>query len=532
MFHFGDPFQSAFFPRPLQLPSQFILLGPANSTGGKERIHVIALGKTRALVKRPQSPRAPACPRHQNPIAGKLVPVFGKKPNYAWWNVVEPVGQFIVQFHVDDIVSRAETAPTTGFLSIVKPDHKKLDLSADQELWAAVGRDWTLPLWVRWGIEKKSKAIYGVITPACGLYSQQELTLNALFEDHDIQGLTSSWIVPQEKIHELLKKAPGVKPFAYYQAPESMPFMHLPSTRRSGSERGRLSREETTNLRGKTDSPFAFASHISRQYAIPVSTVKAVLDAIATEGAKWLIEFHRPMDLGFCTLIAAPFRKNWVQIVAQKFREYPMLKILKQPNRREILREITMPESLCSPQNIGIKSNHNDNPAGLDYTIEAIPTARFEQVAGMIERARHAAGTTVENFENTVESLYEPLLKVLQTYLEKTRLPFGKVHQSSSRSKPCLLPSRGDVPTVSGMGLSKLPVYIIPPSSGFSVQAESRVENVVLPKVKVVSKVPPLFQATENLRVGSIERDVEESGNGETGTAGVPLRSHTEGGDA
>lgn len=412
--------------------------------------------------------------------------------------------------------------PIAGFLSIVKPDHKKLDLSLDTELWAAVGSSWTLPLWVRWGIEKKSKAIYGVISPACGLYAQQELTLNALFEDHDIQGLTSSWIVPQEKIHELLKKAPGVKPFAYYQAPESMPYFEgaRPKHNPHGGVR-RANEPISTAPMGKMDNPGAFASHLSRQYAIPVSTVKAVMDAMATEGATWLIEFHRPLHLGFCTLIAAPFRKNWVQIVAHKFREYPMLKILKQPNRREILREITMPESLCSPQNIGIKSNHHDNPAGLDYTIEAIPTELFERSAAAIERARHAAGTTVENFENTVESLYEPLLKVLQTYLEKTRLPFGKVHQSSSRSKPCLLPSRGDVPTVCGVGLAKLPVYIIPPASGFSVQAESRTENVVLPKVKIVLPMPTVLD-DGNLRQSAIDRNVDPSENGE----GEPVRVH------
>lgn len=401
---------------------------------------------------------------------------------------------------------------------MAKPDVKKLDLSLDTQLWCAVGSDWTLPLWVRWGIEKKSKAIYGVITPASGLYAQQELTLNALFENHDIQGLTSSWIVPQEKIHELLKKAPGVKPRAYYEAPASMPYFEGGCLRRKA--RGDIQRPNepvSTDPRGKDDR-HDFARHLSHQYAIPVGTVKAVMDAMATEGSRWLIEFHRPLYLGFCTLIAAPFRKNWVQIVAQKFREYPMLKILKQPNRREILREITMPESLCSPQNMGIKSNHHDNPAGLDYTIEAIPTALFEQAAAAIERVRHAAGTTVENFENTVESLYEQLLKVLQTYLEKTRLPFGKVYQSSSRSKPCLLPTRGDVPTVSGVGLAKLP--IIPPASSFSVQAESRTENVVLPKTKIVLPVPPVLE-DENLREPALDRDVEESAHGEGETVRV-----------
>lgn len=400
-----------------------------------------------------------------------------------------------------------------------KPDPKKLDLSLDTQLWAAVGSDWTLPLWVRWGTEKKSKAIYGVITPACGLYSQQELTLNALFEDHDIQGLTSSWIVPQEKIHGLLKKAPGVKPRAYYEAPDSMPFFSGEFSERHRKGYPRKINTVPQNHEHRGD----FASYLSKQYAIPVSTVRAVLDAIGTEAPRWMIEFRKPINLGFCTLFAAPFRSNWKQIVAHKFKAYPMLDILKRSNRREVLRELSMPETLCSPQNIALKAGVGGDNHTLTYTIEAVPSERFELCAGLVGHHRQIKRTVIKDFEETVESLYELLLRALQTYLHKINLPFAKVHQSGLLGQPRLQPSRGDTPTTSGVGLGKLPVYIIPPASGFSVQAESRVENVVLPKVKVVSKVSPVLQATEDLRVSSVERDVEESGNGETGTAGVPL---------
>lgn len=403
----------------------------------------------------------------------------------------------------------------------MKPDVKKLDLSLDTELWAAVGVDWTIPLWVRWGIEKKSKAIYGVITPASGLYSQQELTLNALFEDHDIQGLTSSWIVPQEKIQELLRKAPGANPRAYYDAPGSMPFMAIGH---NGDRRSRERRTaELTAPKPDRDHDTDFVKFVSRQYAIPANTIRAVLDAIGTEGPKWMIEFRRPIELGFCTLIAAPFRKNWLAIIAHKFKEYPMLDILKRSNRREVLREMTMPESMCSPQNLALRiKNHGDNYA-LDYTLEAIPTKRFEAFVALTGQQRYSAKTTVADFEKTVESLYELLLKALETYLHKINLPFGKVHQSSFHGDVRLLPTRGNRISLPGVGLSKLPVYIIPPSSGFSVQAESRVENVVLPKTKIVSKMLDSRPEDGHVRVSEEPRAVDRSDNGETQTDRVPL---------
>lgn len=394
--------------------------------------------------------------------------------------------------------------PGTG---AVKPDVKKLDLSLDTQLWCAVGSDWTLPLWVRWGAEQKTKKIYGVITPASGLYAQQELTLNALFENHDIQGLTSSWIVPQEKIHELLKKAPGVKPFAYYEAPASMPFITGEFTERHRSQR----KVEPQKQEERGD----FASYLSKQYAIPISAVKAVLDAIGTEAPRWMIEFRKPINLGFCTLFAAPFRGNWKQIVAHKFKEYPLLNILKRSNRREVLRELSMPETLCSPQNIALKAGVGGDNHTLTYTIEAVPSERFELCAGLVGQDRQMKRTVIKDFESTVESLYELLLKALQTYLHKINLPFAKVHQSGLLGQPRLLPSRGDIPTTSGVGLGKLPVYIIPPASGFSVQAESRVENVVLPKVKIVLPVQPLPEEPADLRRCEGDGNMDESKNGE-----------------
>lgn len=394
----------------------------------------------------------------------------------------------------------------------------QLDLGLDFELFVVVGANWTIPVYVRWANDRKTKEIYGVISPAVGLYHTQELILNALFEDHDIQGLTSEWIVPRDFVVERLQKATGSNPRVYYQDDPSRPYIAAGSP--FDKHKKRQDSIAIAPPKPDRDHGTDFVKFVSQQYAIPASVVKAVTVAIAEAGPKWMIEFRRPIDFGFCKLFAAPLRVNWKQIVAHKFREYPMLNYLKRPNWRELMRDLAMPEALCSPQNMGLKTSGS---VAIDYSIEVIPSKRFEATVTTIGQRRHEAGTTIKDFESTIESMYELLCKALETYLRKIRQPFAKVHQGSFHGQPRLLPTRGDAGEVPGVGLGKLPVYIIPPASGFSVQAESRVENVVLPKVKIVSKMLDSRPEDGHVRKCEESGTVDRSSDGEAEADRVPL---------
>ena len=76
----------------------------------------------------------------------------------------------------------------------------------------------------------------------------------------------------------------------------------------------------------------SFVKFLSLRQKIPVDLIKTVLTAVEQEAPVWMVQERKSLELGFCRLIAAPFRSNWKEIVAMKARGFKLPKHL-QPNQ-------------------------------------------------------------------------------------------------------------------------------------------------------------------------------------------------------
>lgn len=394
----------------------------------------------------------------------------------------------------------------------------------DRELFHAQGQDgsWSLPLYIDWKHDKVSDRHYALVMPAVGLYTSQALTLIALLQVHDIQGRKDQWVIPRKIAETLLIKAPGITPLRYYKWPdETMP--PLPAYK----ETKLLS--ETPVLETGRNGNEAFISHIASVWGIQSSVVKIVFKAIAEEAPKWMMENRQALELGFCRLVAVPFRANWKEIVAFKFRKWKLMSIFNSPQKdqREALEEAGMPAAMCSLHNIGL-----DHGKGhVHYTLEAIPTKKFEKAVKLVEGRRLACGRTsyVAQYEKSVEKLYHHLLDALETYLRKTAAPFAKVSACGDSSVIRFMPAITSKVKVRNTALNQIPCHIIPPASPFSVFGEEGDANLVQSSPPPLpSQMSGLLQAADDMRQLEESDGVDEQAGAE-GAAGLLVRYDPEG---
>lgn len=399
----------------------------------------------------------------------------------------------------------------------------------DRELWYAKAQDdsWSLPFIIEWKVDLKEEKHYGLVMPAVCLYNSQLLLVKALLDHHDIQKSPNRWLVPKAMVEVLLHKAQGITPTYHYKWTEDN-YPPLPTVWKNMQ----LKTGQPDNIRPESDR--SFISFVAQEHRIPSSVVAMVLKAVSSSAPKWLLEERKVIDLGFATLMALPYRANWKEIVAFKFRKWKLLGMLGLPqqNKEDALIEAGVPEGLCSPQNLGIRrATRYSGGYYIDYTLETVPKKKFNEAIRECEGKRLACGTTsyVLSFERTVETLYPHILDALENYLHKTSLPFARLHEGIKRRLLNFLPTRRNQVKVRGVVVNKLPVHIVTPDSCFSAEAESSDEVRVREKAPPLQALPAVSSAVDDVRGCEKQGDVEQPGEG--GTDGLPMLHASQGHD-
>lgn len=400
----------------------------------------------------------------------------------------------------------------------------------DTELWYASGDDWSLPLHVQWRHDRENDKHYGLVMPAVGLYYSQGLRLISLLQVHDIQGRQDCWVIPRRMVEAILHKAPGITALAYYKWNEpDTPAIPIPSVVKINKITGDAATELITHNTDMSNQD-GFITYLTEKSGLSRAVVKAVFKAICDNAAMWMLDKRREIDFGMFKIISVPFRANWKEIVACKFKRWKLLEMFRAPNGDKLdkLEEAGVPSALCSMHNIALKSQ--SGRYRISYTLEAVTTKRFEKVVDDVERSRLACGGTsyVASFEKTVETIYLHLLDSLEGYLHKTNLPFARLLESGNSGHLRLQPTTGNKIKIRGGPIRKLPVFIIPPRSDFALSDTESDTRVVPIPPPGVSKVPDLLQPAEDMRECKGESDVDIE-DGPSGNAGVSLLDATKG---
>jgi hypothetical protein len=408
----------------------------------------------------------------------------------------------------------------------------------DRELWYAEGEPdkndpegrpaWRFPLFVDWKVAVETGIEYASIFPAVCPHYRANLLLKALFEVHDFVGRENQWLVRREVVPALLKKAPGISPGRYY--------------RWDGKDQkatGLMKETVPSPQQNRRDEPFHIGGgdrlliqQIAAEAGVQTSIVKIVLAGLSKVAADYLVSQHRVMDLGFIRIIAVPFRANWKEIVTFKLRKLGLLKYLKEDERGNAAcngNNAGLPETLCSPHNVGIvresKRKGYQTLSRVDYSLEVITSKTFEKEVTKLETRERSAGQTayVRHYEKTVERLYENILEILRAYRKKIGLPFARICESSGTGGLRFMETVGIKARAHGRNLRDLPVHIVPPTEGFSARAEESEPLLVHSPAVEVPKLPTFSSSTDDVWQCPKPGSLEEFLDGGSGAGGLPL---------
>jgi len=399
----------------------------------------------------------------------------------------------------------------------------------DRELWIAKSADdsWSLPMYVDWKHDRIGKKHYAMVTPAVSLYHSQVLTMKSLMAAHNRMEENNRWLISRRVAETILHKAPGITPAFYYKWPDAA-CPPLPPT--FGMSRFRVLQNEPQ----KVATAESFIKFVSLRQKIPVDLVKTVINAVEQEAPIWMLRERQPLELGFCRLIAAPFRSNWKEIVALKARGFKLPSVFSQSNETlwKVLEYIGLPGLLCSTDNIGMKQLRSMHR--LSYVIEAIPTDKFEKAVNAVEEERIACGPGhyVAFFEETVEKLYKYLAQALGSYVKKAAMASARLSTGGRNGIIGFLPtSRGKI-TFKNQSLADLPVNIIPPVTQFTVLGTASDPRLIQAQIEAMQAVPPLPSTIEDVRQSAESGELDRLKR-EHGANGVlmlpPAQSETDG---
>jgi hypothetical protein len=384
---------------------------------------------------------------------------------------------------------------------------------SDKELYVARAMDdsWSLPMFVDWKHDKEHDKHYAMVSPAVSLYTNQSLMMQALLQVHDVMGEKTRWLIPRNICEAILHKAPGITPAFYYKWPDDNQPPLPPAWNEAKGKTWRYPEARNPELLSSSH----FVKHLAKTINLPSSVISIVYKAICTEAPGWMLDNKQPLELGFCQLVALPFRANWKEIIAFKCKSWNLRKLFSETRidaeLHEKLAELKMPSVMCSPQNIGLSSGR------LQHTLECIPTKRFEDASIHSENRQLSCGWNayIAHYEESVEKYYHLMVRALGNYIKKAAVPFARVHGGSASGVVRLLPVGAKKAFVHGVRVQDIPAFVIPPDSNFSVTSEEQRDPRLVPiQAAEVLCLPGVLPPTEDLRKRLEQGTVDEPGQG------------------
>ena len=372
---------------------------------------------------------------------------------------------------------------------------------------------------IEWKLREDTGEVFALVMPGVSFYELQLQTIQELMKGYAIDDRDNRWLLPSPVVPTKLKKAPGINASFYYHWPSGVhppiPAPYHPMTMTPAPA-------VMAELRD-------FADYVAKERGVPPDVALMIINAIGQLAPKWMVEHREVLNLGFCKLVALPFRTNWKEIVAYKLKMHPLIQILGERTaklRNRFLDAIGFPKTACSCHNIGMRMT-TDRKYRLNYVIEAIPTHSFERAVSEIEAERMSSGATsyVANYEWTVQKHYEPIIEALLHHLRKSAVPWASVRHSRQSGILTFHPRGKQAGKLDkDTHLDNIPVHIVPPDGRFSVFAEGQQSDPTLlhPEAEGLQSLSAVPSPASDLRQRAINGDVEKPRRGRAARVPVP----------
>lgn len=388
-----------------------------------------------------------------------------------------------------------------------------IENDGDVELWVFDGDGWAFPVYAVPAVNKPSGDRFYRFQSVFPLMKAQRALMDSRISLNNCS--ERQWVLRESDMKTMAHKAPGITPERYYRwegVEASLPKPAAIIVDHDAME-GALSK-----------SAGDFLKHVSAKTGVcEYAKLKLIWAVVCREGIKWLLDGNA-LDIGFARLQAAPVRANWKEIMYSAFPNMGL--IFHKGDRRTMLLESGMESALHSRQMMALEAR--GKPC-FTWTIEVVEQAAWRDTVRKLELERLGMKASAEYAHwwlKTISRLSDKLWDVYETWLEKTRHPYGRIAEGRHPGSVAIVPDvrNGRVRSV-GAPLGDSNVInedaLRRPPDLADINKVGRKNEKLLPLSVVLSTAENLWQPEwENERPG---HDVGEPGYDADRANGLPL---------
>lgn len=373
-----------------------------------------------------------------------------------------------------------------------------------------------IPLYVQ--VYRSNKQEFAKIAPAVGLYAEQATRLEYHFSVHNEWKRKDVFLIQRRHLSRLTERVNGITPSYYYRWPgKDVPVI---------SEKLKVNGEEISPI---PDDAEDFFEYVHKKRAIDRNVLRLAWAAMSKEAVGWMLKRKKPINLGFVTLHAVPYRANWKEILLARFPNalwWFQHNVNKEGGFKDRLVEAEFQHELT---NISLMAIHGrDN--FIHWTMEAVPSDQWEDDVAEHEMLKKSGGNTqyVRHHEKTISDLVPRILEIFTAYVKKTARPFPKISCGTVDGSQKLVPYRGKQDILPKFGTT-IPVRIVTPSGPPKIGYEDQHQPVSPTFVKGLQNLPRFLPAPDDVRRSVEQREVAKPADGTNGEDRLRLPNDSQG---
>lgn len=308
---------------------------------------------------------------------------------------------------------------------------KSFTPSDDKQLWRVAdcidGQDYSWPVYATYGYDSSFHRCYLVELAIPVETEEQWQFVSTPLNEYAFEQDGARWYIRPEIFEKKLLKCKGVTPSYYlkWNVPTSdanVPTSNVPTPVEEIDEDFV---RYCCVMRGEPD----------------MRTARRYYDMFCKFAVRWMLEKHKPVKMGFCTLYALPLRANWCGVLHATWPNI-LATFRKKKGRRAALEAGGFMESLHNTELVEMQTQET-----FGWTINAVTEKPFEKAVEKSEAeilASSDASKYVMRYGKLIGgTLNAQILEVFQAWLEKAARPFAHVDTTVARRDLRLVPRTG-----------------------------------------------------------------------------------------
>ena len=227
------------------------------------------------------------------------------------------------------------------------------------------------------------------------------------------------WLIRPKNFEQLHRKCDGVTPGYYLQWP-GVVDVNLPQKE-----------ADVSNITNpvQNDEISDFIRYCCAENGWPnFHVINGMFALICRSANHWMLAKRKPLDLGFCTIYALPYRKNWQAVVDENAKKkWPNIaSILKRKKHRMgILDACGFIPMLHDTDLLAISDDET-----LTWSLSIIEGKQFKRLSEKMERdtlKESTAARYVGRIGSLIKKSYANIVEITADYFEKANAPVGYV---------------------------------------------------------------------------------------------------------